>query len=776
MSEQFKGVMGRTIDESKAYWPDPLRPREGAPNIIYWVIDDTGFGQLSPFGGLVEMPTMQRLADNGLLYNNFHTTALCSPTRSCLLTGRNHHSNHMSCITEIAIGFPGSDGRIPFENGFLSEMLTPHGYAAWAVGKWHMTPAQEVHMGATRERWPLGRGFERYYGFMWGDTDQWKPDLAHDNHLIPVPERKPYYHLSEDITDKAIEFIKDLKSVTPSKPFFLYMAYGANHAPHQAPKEWIDKYKGKFDMGWDRCRETIHKKQLEMGIIPPGTVLPAHDPDVPAWDSLSTDEKLLAARFMEAFAGHSSHMDHQFGRLMHFLEDIGELDNTLIMFVSDNGASSEGGPHGLINENEFFNMIPEDVKRTISKIDDIGTPLSYNHYPWGWAWAGDTPFRRWKRETYRGGVSDPCVVSWPAGIKSKGQIRNQYVHAIDLVPTVLEVLGIEPPQFIRGVSQSPIEGISFAYSFENGNEPSRHETQYFEMFGHRAIYHNGWRAVCPWPGTSFVESGKGFGTPLYLKDLQRIEASGWELYHLDEDYAEAHNVADKYPEILREMISRWWTEAGKYNVLPVDGRGPTRTLDPRPAVEKPRQRYIYYSGSARIAGMVAVDVKNRSHTISAEVDIPDNGAEGMLICQGGRFGGWALYVKEKRLKYAYNYAGITRYIISADRDIPAGSCKLCYEFEKKTEPDFMKGKGAGGIGRLYINDDKVGEAEIPVTSAICFDLPGNLACGGDEGEPVVDDYMSPFKFTGTIKRVVIDVSGEPVVHHEMQGRIAMARQ
>ncbi len=776
MSEQFKGVMGRTIDESKQYWPDPIRPREGSPNIVYWVIDDTGFGQLSPFGGLVEMPTLQSLADNGLLYNNFHTTALCSPTRSCLLTGRNHHSNHMACITEIATGFPGSDGRIPFENGFLSEMLTPHGYAAWAVGKWHMTPAQEVHMGASRERWPLGRGFERYYGFMWGDTDQWRPDLAHDNHLIPVPDRKPYYHLSEDITDKAIEFIKDLKSVTPSKPFFLYLAYGANHAPHQAPKEWIDKYKGKFDAGWEKCRETIYKNQLKMGIIPTGTVLPAHDPDVPAWDSFSADEKRLAARFMEAFAAHSSHMDHQFGRLVQFLKDMGELENTLIMVVSDNGASSEGGPHGLINENEFFNMIPEDVQRTLARIDDIGTPRSYNHYPWGWAWAGDTPFRRWKRETYRGGVSDPCVVSWPAGIKSRGQIRNQYIHAIDLVPTVLDVLGIDPPQFIRGVSQSPIEGISFAYSFDNSNAPSRRETQYFEMFGHRAIYHNGWRAVCPWPGTSFVESGKGFGTPLSLKDLQRIETGGWELYHLDEDYAEAHNVADKYPEILREMISRWWTEAGKYNVLPVDGRGPTRTLDPHPAIEKPRQRYIYYSGTSRIAGLVAVDVKNRSHTVSAEVNIPPGGAEGMLICQGGRFGGWALYVKGKRLKYAYNYAGITSHIISADRDIPAGSCRLCYEFEKKSEPDFMKGKGAGGIVRLYINDDKVGEAEIPVTSAICYDIPGNLACGGDEGEPVVDDYTTPFKFTGVIKQVIVDVSGEPVVHHEMQGRIAMARQ
>ena len=776
MSEQFKGVMGRTTDESKPYWPDPVRPREGAPNIIFWVIDDTGFGQLSPFGGLVEMPTLQRLADNGLLYNNFHTTALCSPTRSCLLTGRNHHSNHMACITEIATGYPGYDGRIPYENGFLSEMLTPKGYAAWAVGKWHLTPDQEVNMAATRERWPLGRGFERYYGFLWGDTDQWKPDLTHDNHFIPVPDRKPYYHLSEDITDKAIEFIKDLKSVMPSKPFFLYMAYGANHAPHHAPKEWLDKYKGKFDMGWDKCREMIHKRQIEMGIIPKGTALPAHDPDVPAWDSFSAEQKKLAARFMEAFAGFSSHMDHQFGRLVDFLQELGELDNTLIMFVSDNGASAEGGPHGLINENEFFNLIPEDVTRTLSKIDDIGTPRSYNHYPWGWAWAGDTPFRRWKRETYRGGVSDPCVVSWPAGIKSKGQIRSQYTHAIDLVPTVLEVLGMERPESIRGVAQSPIQGTSFAYTFEDAKAPDRHETQYFEMFGHRAIYHRGWRAVCPWPGTSYAECGKGFGAPLSLQDLQKMEASGWELYKLDEDYAEAHNVADKYPEVLREMISRWWTEAGKYNVLPLDGRGPTRSFDIHPPVDKPRQRYTYYSGANRACGKAVADTKNRSHTISADVVIPAGGAEGVLICQGSRFGGWALYMKEKRLRYAYNYVGITTTVITSDKEVPAGSCKLCYEFEKTGEPDIFKGKGAPGTGRLYINDDKVAEIKIPVTSPICYDLGGNMVCGGDDGEPVTEDYASPFKFTGIIKRVVIDVSGEPVVHHEMQARIDMARQ
>src|SRR2546423_77816 len=563
MAERFDGVMGRTIDESTPAWPQPVRAGAGTPNILYWVIDDTGFGQLAPFGGLIEMPTLQRLVDAGVQYTNFHTTALCSPTRSCLLTGRNHHSNHMACITEGATGYPGSDGRIPQENGFLSEMLTPHGYAAYAVGKWHLTADEDNTMGASRERWPLRRGCERFYGFLGGETDQYEPDLVYDNHGVPPPRTAAQgYHLTEDLTDKAIEFIQDLKAVAPSKPFFLYLAYGANHAPHHVPKEWADRYSGRFDMGWDKLREVIHQRQLEMGIIPPDTELSPRDPDVPEWDTLPDDEKRLYTRFMEVFAGFSTHMDYHVGRLLAFLEEIGELDNTLILFVSDNGASAEGGPTGSVNENLFFNMASDDLQRNLTMLGDLGGPLTYNHYPWGWTWAGNTPLRRWKRETYQGGMTDPFVVSWPAGIATRGEKRRQYVHAIDLVPTVLEVLSLATPESIKGVPQAPIEGISFAYTLANPGAPSRHLTQYYEMMGHRAIYHDGWKAVCPWPGPSFAQAGRGFGEELTATDLARLEATGWDLYHVAVDFSESHNVAAAHPDKLREMVARWWTEAG----------------------------------------------------------------------------------------------------------------------------------------------------------------------------------------------------------------------
>jgi arylsulfatase len=749
-----------------------------APNILYWVIDDTGFGQLAPFGGLIEMPTLQRLVDAGVQYTNFHTTALCSPTRSCLLTGRNHHSNHMACITEGATGYPGSDGRIPLENGFLSEMLTPHGYAAYAVGKWHLTPDEDNTMGASRERWPLGRGFERFYGFLGGETDQYEPDLVYDNHVVPPPRTAAGgYHLSEDLTDKAIEFIQDLKAVAPSKPFFLYLAYGANHAPHHVPREWADRYKGRFDMGWDKLREVIHQRQLEMGIIPPGTELSPRDPDVPEWDTLSDDEKRLYARFMEVFAGFSTHMDDHVGRLLAFLEELGELDNTLILFVSDNGASAEGGPTGSVNENLFFNMAPDDVQRNLAMLGELGGPLTYNHYPWGWTWAGNTPLRRWKRETYQGGMTDPFVVSWPARIAARGEKRRQYVHAIDLVPTVLEVLGRAPPESIKGVPQAPLEGLSFAYTLANPGAPSRHLTQYYEMFGHRAIYHDGWKAVCPWPGPSFAEAGKGWGEELTATDLARLEATGWELYHVAVDFSESHNVAAAHPDKLREMVARWWTEAGKYNVLPLDGRGQNRLAEQRPQIEAERTHYTYYPGGATIPERQAVIVKNRTHTITAHVEIPADGAEGVLLQQGGRFGGYAFGLKNNKLHYVHNYLGIARYVISSDRVVAPGAHTLAFAFEKTGEPDIRSGKGAAGIGRLYIDGEQVGEGEIPVTVPLVYALTGGgLTCGRSEGTPVIEGYAPPFAFTGTLKRVVVDVSGAPVHDLEGEGRIAMAVQ
>nr|MBP9192662.1 arylsulfatase [Ignavibacteria bacterium] len=459
----FPGVIGRTFDQSTPAWPMPNRAKEGAPNVLFIVQDDTGFGQMGCYGSPINTPNIDSLAKEGLLFNNMHTTALCSPTRSCVLTGRNHHSNAMACITEGSTGYPGANGYIPFENGFLSEILKENGYNTYALGKWHLTPAEQNSAAGPYDRWPLGRGFERYYGFLGGDTHQYYPELVYDNHQVE-PSKTPEegYHLTEDITDKAMGFIADSKQIAPDKPFFMYFCPGAGHAPHQVPKEWADKYKGQFDDGWDAYREKVFAKQKEFGIIAKDAVLSRHDPDVQEWDKLSADERRLYARMMEVFAGFIEHTDHQYGRLFQFLKDIGEWDNTLIMFISDNGASAEGGPTGSVNENKFFNNVPDSLEQNLAAIDDIGGPKYYNHYPWGWTFAGNTPFRRWKRETYRGGVSDPFIVHWPNVIKSKGEIREQYAHAIDMVPTVLDALGIEAPTEIKGTTQSPIQGNSFA--------------------------------------------------------------------------------------------------------------------------------------------------------------------------------------------------------------------------------------------------------------------------------------------------------------------------
>ncbi len=611
----FSGVVGRTFDVSQPAWPEPLRAHQGAPNVLFIVLDDTGFGQLGCYGSPISTPNIDRLAEGGIRYSNMHTTALCSPTRSCILTGRNHHSNAMACITEASTGYPGANGNIPFENGFLSEILHGEGYNTYAIGKWHLTPADQISAAGPYDRWPLGRGFDRYFGFMGGDTHQYYPELTADNHRVE-PERTPEegYHLTEDLTDKAITFIADAKQVAPNKPFFLYFATGAQHAPHHVPKEWSDKYKGVFDDGWDAYREKVFAKQKEMGLVPKDSELSRHDPDVQDWATLSADERRLYARMMEVFAGFLEHTDHHIGRLLDFLGEIGELDNTLIMLISDNGASAEGGPTGSVNENKFFNFVPDSLEQNLAAIDGIGGPKYFNHYPWGWTWAGNTPFRRWKRETYRGGVSDPLIVQWTKGIKARGEVRTQFAHAVDLVPTVLDALGIEAPGSIRGVAQSPIEGLSFAHTFDHPRVPSKHVTQYFEMMGHRAIYHDGWRAVCPWPGTSFTESGRQFGTPIPAETLTELDATAWELYHVAEDATENHDLAGHERARLIEMIAQWYVEAGKYNVLPVDGRGQQRFAEERPQIAVDRTRYTYYPGTQEVPQNAAPRILNRPHT------------------------------------------------------------------------------------------------------------------------------------------------------------------
>jgi arylsulfatase len=764
--QQFKGVIGRYVSESEQWWPEPVRAREGAPNIVFVVLDDVGFGQLSCYGGLCETPNLDRLAANGLRYRRFHTTALCSPTRACLLTGRNHHSNAMASIVENASGFPGYTGEIPFENGFLSEMLVPHGYAAYAVGKWHLTPHIEMNLGAPRDRWPLGRGFERFYGFMGGDTNQWNPELVYDNHQVEQPrEAEDGYHLTEDLADKAIEFLTDLRNSAPDKPFFLYFCTGAGHAPHHAPPEWIEKYRGKFDMGWERARDQIFARQQEMGIVPEGTELTPRPHWIQEWEGLSADEKTLYARMMEVFAGFMSHTDHHIGRVVDFIERLGELDNTLVIAISDNGASAEGGPHGSLNEAMFFNRVPETVEDNLARIDELGSPATFNHYPFGWAWAGNTPFQRWKREVHEGGVADPCIVHWPARIAARGEVRDQYAHAIDIVPTVLELLDVPAPPQVRGVTQSPIQGHSLAASFDDAAAPSRHETQYYEMLGNRAIYHRGWKAVTYHGTEGMVYDG--------VTDASRpFDEDRWELYHTADDFSESRDLAGERPEKLRELQDLWWIEAAKYDVLPLDARSVGRALGrPRPGAR--RRRFVYYPGGGSVELIASVNVKNRPHSITADVEIPPGGAEGVLLANGGRFGGFSLYVRDGRLRYAYNYLGRDVHHIVAQESVPAGRSLLAFSFEKTGPQPF----GAGGIGRLYIDGRVVAELEIPRTIPFLAGLADALQCGYDGGAPVTPEYASPFRFTGTLHRVVVELGGhEPPRDLAQEAEIALSRQ
>lgn len=773
----FPGVIGRTIEESSPAWPRPKRAKAGAPNVLFIVLDDLGYGQLGCYGSPIRTPNLDRLAANGLRYSNMHTTALCSPSRSCIVTGRNHHSNAMACITEGATGYPGSNGLIPFENGFLSEILQVHGYCTFAVGKWHLTPVEQCSAAGPTDRWPLGRGFDRYYGFFGGDTSQYYPDLMYDNHQV-APPRTPEqgYHLTEDLVDRAIEFIADTKQVAPDKPFFTYFCTGAMHAPHQVPREWIERYQGMFDDGWDAYRKKVYERQLELGLLPPGTKLSAHDPDVQEWKSLSAEEKRLYARMMEVFAGFLEHTDHHIGRLISFLDKAGELDNTIVMVISDNGASAEGGPHGSINENLFFNNVPETLEDNLKAIDGLGGPEYFNHYPWGWAWAGNTPFRRWKRETYRGGASDPFIVHWPKGFQQRGQVRDQYAHIIDIVPTVLDALDIAAPGTIRGVTQSPIQGVSFRHTFQDPKAATRHVTQYFEMMGHRAIYHDGWRAVCPVPGPSFSEAGMGFGEMLITEEkLRELDAHGWELYHVAEDFSETKNLASDHRDKLVEMIATWYVEAGKYGVLPIDSRGTARLAEERPQLTLDRKRYVYHPNTSVVSNKIAARVLNRPHSVTATVKL-ENGAEGVLLAQGGASGGYSFYVKDHVLHYAYNFLGVRHFHIVSKTPVPPGKHELRFEFEPTGKADLANGKGTPARVQLYVDGKLAARGDLPITIPIDIGITEGLVCGRDDGSSVTKDYEGPFAFTGELEQVVLDVSGDLIEDKEAELRTLMAHQ
>ena len=554
----FPGRIGRTASSSEAAWPLPPRARAGAPNVLIFLLDDVGFGQLGCFGSPIRTPSMDRLAVAGLRYRDFHTTAICSPTRACLLTGRNHHSNGVGIIQEMSTGFPGYNGMVPRENGFLSEMLLAEGYATLAIGKWHLTLAGEYASGASKARWPLSRGFERFYGFLGGKTNQWVPTLVHDNHYIDPPRRpEEGYHLNADLADKAIEYVTDLRTVAPTKPFFMYYCLGAGHAPHHVEPEWIERYRGQFDGGWERYRDTVFARQLEMGIIPASTRLSARPPFVKAWDTFSDDARRLYARQMEVYAGFLEQTDHHIGRVLDFLVRTGDLDNTIVMLASDNGASSEGGEHGSFNELQYPNHFEPTVAENLKHLEAWGGVRSYANYAWGWAWAGNTPLRRWKRFLHQGGMSDPLIVSWPKGIAARGEVRGQYAHVVDITPTVLEALGLEPPNLLGGIAQRPLEGVSFAHTFNDATAPTRKKVQYYEMIGSRALWADGWKAVVEQPQNTMMTDAM-------------LASQAWELYHVAEDFSECENLAERHPEKLKELIEQWWVEAGKYNVLPLD--------------------------------------------------------------------------------------------------------------------------------------------------------------------------------------------------------------
>ena len=752
---EFRGVIGRYRNESTPWWPDPLRAPEGAPNVLVVVLDDVGFAQLGCFGSDIETPVLDSLAAQGLRYSNFHTTALCSPTRSCILTGRNHHSNGMGRIVELPTGFPGYSARIPKSSGFLSEMLVQHGYAAYAVGKWHLTPEDEYHLGASRARWPLGRGFERFYGFFGGETNQFAPSLVHDNHLVPPPRSwEDGYHLTEDLVDHGIEFIQDLKAAEPDKPFFLYFSTGACHSPHQSPREWIERYRGRFDQGWDRWREETLERQKVMGLLPPGTELSPRPDWVPAWDSLSSDEQRLYARFQECFAAFLSHTDHHLGRLFDFLTELGELENTLLFVLSDNGASSEGGQQGSLNDLRTWNVAGSTLEEGLSRIEEIGGPFIHNNYPWGWTVAGNTPFRRWKREVHEGGVADPLIVHWPRGIDGRDEVRRQYVHAIDIVPTVLEVVGVEPPAELDGVAQQPIAGTSFAYTLHEADAPSRHETQYYEMFGCRALYHQGWKAVTYHP---------------IFDPKPSFDEDRWELYHVEDDLSECHDLAEQHPEKLRELIERWWIEAAKYQVLPLDNSPFGALFGERPAQRPARVRYVYYPDGGPVPEAAAVNLRNRSHTITAEVEIPEAGAEGVLLAQGSGLCGYVLFVRAGRLHYVHNFSGLKQYRVSSDEEVPAGAHTLAFRFDKKGEHK--------GTGTLFIDGAAAGQVEIPRFTPTRFSLTGDgLSCVYAAGLSVSGDYRAPFRFTGRLRRVVVDVEGKPFSDPKDEAEMAIRSQ
>lgn len=737
----FKGKIGETYRDSTPDYPQPVTAPKGAPNVLLVLLDDVGFGMCSTFGGPVPTPHLDKLAKNGLIYNQFHTTALCSPTRAALLTGRNHHSCGTGVIIEMGTGYPGYTGIIPRSTSVVAQTLRDNGYATAMFGKAHNTPEPEISPAGPFHNWPTGQGFEYFYGFNQGETNQYFPTLYRDTRPVAQPKSPDQgYHFMADMTDEAITWTQNVRAANPNKPWFNYFSTSGIHAPHQPPQEYRDKYRGKFDYGWDRQRELTHARQLEMGMIPKGTKLTPRDPNIPSWETRSADEKKVYTRLMENYAGYMDYTDHEVGRLIDSLAASGELENTLVMYVvGDNGASAEGGLEGTFSELASLIGVQLGLESTIKRIDEIGGPRSEPHVPVGWAWAMNAPFQ-WTKQvaSHFGGTRNPLVVHWPRGIKAKGQIRDQFHHVIDVVPTILEACQISEPKVVNGIAQKPIEGVSMLYSFEDAKAPSRRQTQYFELATNRAIYSDGWVA-CSRYGYPWMTAGRG---------MDFIDAP-WELYHIRDDFSQAVDLAAKQPGKLQELKAKFLEESKKYDVFPLDPRFSER-LDPKlREAGEPRTSWTYYGNTVWLPEPIGPKLFPRSHTITAELTIPKGGAEGVITCAGAFSAGWSLYIRDGKPVFRYTGFEISDTTIVGTVAVPEGKVTLKTEFISEGSRE-----GAGTL-KFFVNGKPAGEGRITHT----FFRHGlePFEVGRDSITSVSPDYQSPFSFTGTIEKITLDL-------------------
>jgi arylsulfatase A-like enzyme len=755
IKKEFKGVIKLDVRTSTPDWtPFVLKKApEGAPNILFILYDDTGLATWSAYGGAVNMPTLDKLAANGLIYTQWHTVALCSPTRSCLLTGRNHNLNGFGNIAEGSNGFPGFDARIPEECATIGQVLQDNGWSTFWLGKNHNVPSSDLASGSSRSEWPLQKGFDRFYGFIGGETNQYYPDLVEDNHYIDQPySPEEGYHLSKDLAYQAIRMISDQKSANPSKPWFMWYCPGANHAPHQCPQDYIDKYKGRFDEGYEAYREWVLPRMIAKGILPPGTQLTPLNPlpdsvanpadYVRPWSTLNVDEKKLFSRLCEVYAGFSEYTDVQIGRIIDYLDKSGQLENTIVLYAADNGASGEGTPNGSVNENKFFNGYPDELAETMKYIDKLGGPDTYEHFPTGWAAGFSAPFQMFKRySNYSGGTADPLVIYWPKGIKARGEVRNQYHHAVDIVPTLLEICGLEMPKVYRGVEQYPLSGVSMKYTFDaKPNDPTRKHRQYYAMLGTRAIWEDGWKAVA-------------VHAPLTDKD--NFDNDPWQLYHVDVDRSESNDLAKENPEKLEALKKIWFEEAEKNFAMPLDDRTALQlAFIERPIEEGSREVYTYYPNASPVPEAVAVVIQGRSYRIIANIEITDPNCSGVIFATGSRFGGHSLFIKDKKLYYVYNFLGIHPEQQLVSGELKPGKYTVGLEFIREKAGEYYESLGQA---KLYINDKEVAKGPMR-TQAGGFSLVGDGLCVGyDSGDAVSQLYKAPGTFKGG-KIFFVDVS------------------